>query len=54
MLSQTIVLEGESKELFEQLLTPITAEIQPRTSIEVGLVERMAPAHRLLVPLCAW
>ena len=45
MLSQTIVLEGESKELFEQLLTAITAEIQPRTPIETGLVERMAVAH---------
>ena len=45
MLSQTVVLEGESKDLFEQLLTSITAEIQPRTPIETGLVERMATAH---------
>ena len=45
MLSQTVVLEGESKELFEQLLISITAEIQPRTPVETGLVERMAIAH---------
>src|SRR5215471_1840608 len=45
MLSQTVVLEGESKELFEQLLTSITAELQPRTAIETGLIERMATAH---------
>ncbi|MBV9398904.1 MAG: hypothetical protein JO062_13055 [Bryobacterales bacterium] len=45
MLSQTVVLEGESKDLFEQLLTSITTEIQPRTPIETGLVERMAIAH---------
>jgi hypothetical protein len=45
MLSQTVVLEGESKELFEQLLTSITAELQPRTAIETGLIERMAIAH---------
>jgi hypothetical protein len=45
MLSQTVVLEGESKELFEQLLLSITAEVQPRTPIEIGLVERMAIAH---------
>ena len=45
MLSQTVVLEGESKDLFEQLLTSIAAELQPRTAIETGLIERMAIAH---------
>ena len=45
MLAQTVVLEGESLQRFEQLLETITAEIQPRTSIEASLVETMAIAR---------
>lgn len=45
MLSQTIVLDGESRDLFEQLLTSLIAEVQPRTPIEAALVETMATAR---------
>ena len=45
MLAQTVVLEGESHERFEQLLEAITAEVNPRTSIEASLVETMAIAR---------
>jgi len=40
-----VVLEGESRELFTQLLEAITAEIKPRTPIEASLVETMAIAR---------
>ncbi|MBV8843213.1 MAG: hypothetical protein JO307_10425 [Bryobacterales bacterium] len=45
MLAQTVVLEGESRALFDQLLEAITAEIKPRTPIEVFHVETMAIAR---------
>jgi hypothetical protein len=45
LLSQTVVLEGESKERFEELLLALTAELKPRTTIEASLVETMAVAR---------
>jgi hypothetical protein len=45
MLAQTIVLEAESHERFQELLTNLTVEIQPRNSIESALVETMAVAR---------
>ena len=45
MLSQTIVLEAESRERFETLLTALMDEHQPVTETEIGLVESMAVAR---------
>lgn len=42
MLSKTILIEGESGPRFAALLADITAEIKPRTRIEIGLVEDLA------------
>jgi hypothetical protein len=44
-LAQTVVLEGESKERFEQLHAGLLAEFQPRTPSETALVETMAIAR---------
>jgi hypothetical protein len=47
-----VLLEGESKERFEELLSSLTEEWQPRTVTETALVETMAVArwryHRVL------
>ena len=49
ILANTVVLEGESKERFEELLRSLTAELQPRSTAETALVETMAVARwRLL------
>ncbi|MBV8846722.1 MAG: hypothetical protein JO307_28270 [Bryobacterales bacterium] len=45
LLSNTIVLEGESKERFEELLASLTAELKPRNTTEAALVETMAAAR---------
>jgi hypothetical protein len=45
LLSNTVVLEGESKERFEELLASLTAELQPRNTTEAALVETMAVAR---------
>jgi hypothetical protein len=45
VLAQTIVLDSESKTRFEELLVSYTAEFQPRTPAETGLVETMAVAR---------
>jgi hypothetical protein len=45
LLSNTVVLEGESKDRFEELLCSLTAELKPRNTIEVSLVETMAVAR---------
>jgi hypothetical protein len=49
ILANTVVLEGESKERFEELLGSLTAELQPRSTAETALVETLAVARwRLL------
>jgi hypothetical protein len=40
-----VVLEGESRERFEELQAGLMAEFQPRTTTEVALVETMAAAR---------
>jgi hypothetical protein len=45
LLCHTVVLEGESKDRFEELLASLTAEWQPRTATEAALVETMAVAR---------
>jgi hypothetical protein len=45
LLSNTVVLEGESKERFEELLSSLIAELKPHNIIESHLVETMAVAH---------
>jgi hypothetical protein len=45
ILTQTVVLEGESKDRFEQLHSALIAEFQPRTTTESALVETMAIAR---------
>ena len=45
MLAQTVVLEGESKSRFEELLTSYIALIQPRSAAETALVETMTIAR---------
>jgi len=45
LLSSTIVLEGESQERFDALLSELTADLQPRNSVETALVETMAAAR---------
>ena len=42
MLSQTIVLEGESNERFEAMLAAFTADYQPANESETSLVENLA------------
>jgi len=45
ILANTVVLEGESKDCFEQLLAELTKELQPQTPTESALVETMAIAR---------
>src|SRR5215471_13441026 len=44
MLAQTVVLEGESKDRFQELLDGLIAEFQPGSTTETALVETMAIA----------
>ena len=45
ILTQTVVLEGESKERFEELHSALIAEFQPRSTAESALVETMSIAR---------
>jgi len=45
LLSNTVILEGESKERFEELLASLTTELRPRNTTEAALVETMAVAR---------
>ncbi|HYK60164.1 MAG TPA: hypothetical protein VEV85_12090 [Bryobacteraceae bacterium] len=45
MLAQTVVLEGESKDRFQELLDGLIAEFQPGSTTETALVETMAIAR---------
>ena len=45
ILTQTVVLEGESKDRFEELHAALIAEFQPRSVTEAALVETMAIAR---------
>ncbi len=45
MLSQTVVLEGESQSRFEDLVISLTAQLKPRSDAEVAIVETMAIAR---------
>jgi len=45
MLARTVVLEGESKDRFNELCKSLTDELEPRTAIENLLVQKMAVAH---------
>ncbi len=45
MLSQTVVLEGESQSRFEDLVISLTAQLKPRSIAEAAIVETMAIAR---------
>ena len=45
MLAQTVVLEGDSKDRFQELLDGLIAEFQPGSTTETALVETMAIAR---------
>src|SRR6516225_2612116 len=45
ILTQTVVLEGESKERFEELHSALVAEFQPSSTAESALVETMSIAR---------
>jgi hypothetical protein len=45
MLTQTVVLEGESKDRFEEVLNGYIALIKPRSDAETALVETMTIAR---------
>src|SRR5580693_1987964 len=45
MLSQTVVLEGESTGRFEDLVASLQAQLKPRSDAETALVETMAIAR---------
>jgi hypothetical protein len=45
MLARTVVLDGESRERFNELCRSLTDELQPATAIENLLVQKMAVAH---------
>jgi hypothetical protein len=45
MLSQTVVLVGESQDRFEDFLSSLTAQLKPRSEAEAGIVETMAIAR---------
>jgi len=45
MLSQTVVLEGESQDRFIDLLTTLTSQLKPRSDAEAAIVETMAIAR---------
>lgn len=45
ILARTVVLNGESRLRFKELFANLTAELQPATTIECLLVQKMAVAH---------
>ncbi len=45
MLARTIVLDGESRDRFNQLHNALTSELNPANTIETQLVREMAIAH---------
>ena len=45
LLSQTVVLEGESKSRFEDLLASFIAQFKPRSAAEAAIIETMAIAR---------
>jgi hypothetical protein len=45
MLSQTVVLEGESQTRFEDLLADFTTQLKPRSAAEAAILETMAIAR---------
>ncbi len=45
MLSQTVVLEGESQNRFEDLVISLTTQLKPRSDAEAAIVETMAIAR---------
>jgi hypothetical protein len=45
MLSQTVVLDGESQDRFEDFLINLTAQLKPRSEAEASIVETMAIAR---------
>jgi hypothetical protein len=45
MVSQTVVLEGESQDRFIDLLTSLTAQLKPRSDAEAAIIETMAIAR---------
>ena len=45
MLSQTVVLEGESQDRFIDLLTSLQSQLKPRSDAEAAIVETMAIAR---------
>ncbi len=45
MLARTVVLEGESRDRFNELCKSLTDELEPKTAIENLLVQKMAVAH---------
>jgi hypothetical protein len=53
ILTKTIVLEGESKERFDELHCSLIAEFQPRTTTEAALVETMTIARWRLLRVLA-
>jgi hypothetical protein len=53
ILTKTVVLEGESKERFDELQSALIAEFQPRSTTETALVETMAIARWRLLRVLA-
>ncbi|MBV8841526.1 MAG: hypothetical protein JO307_01835 [Bryobacterales bacterium] len=53
IFTQTVVLEGESKERFMELHAALMAEFQPRTTAEAALVETMVIARWRLLRVLA-
>jgi hypothetical protein len=45
MVSQTVVLEGESQDRFIDLLTSLTLQLKPRNDAEAAIIETMAIAR---------
>jgi hypothetical protein len=45
VLSQTVVLEGESEDRFKDLLADFTAQLKPRSAAEAAILETMAIAR---------
>src|SRR6516164_8272591 len=52
LLAQTIVLDCESKDRFEQLLASYTEEFQPGSPAETTLIENMAMARWRQIRVC--
>ncbi len=53
LLSQSLLLDGESKERFDLLLASLRDEFQPRTNTEANLVETLATARWRQLRACA-